>query len=87
LHSDRGLVRTDALRNFTSARCGPVHDIYLLGSESAIGALDGRASAVVLAQCTVPAEAGLVQDWIDLAVGVVCVRRVVGIWNGGGTGI
>ena len=85
--SDRGPVRTDALRSFASARCGPVGDIYLLGSESAIGAADGRAGAVVLAQCTVPAEVGLFQDGIDLALGVVCVRRVVGVWNRGGAKI
>lgn len=57
LHSDRGFVVTDTIHSFASVGCDPVGDLYLLGNESAVGVADGRVGPVVLAQCTVPAEA------------------------------
>jgi hypothetical protein len=87
IYSDHGPVLADSLCNFASAGCDSLGDVYPLGNWSAVGAADGRASAVVLAQRTVAAEARLVQDGIDLALGIVCVRCMVGVWNGGGAGI
>jgi len=49
LHSDRGFVVTDTIHSFVSVGCDPVGDLYLLGSESAVGIADGRVGPVVLA--------------------------------------
>ena len=49
LHSDRGFVATDTVHSFASIGFDPVWDLYLLGSESAVGVADGCVGSVVLA--------------------------------------
>jgi len=77
-------VVTDTIDHSASALGCTILHVCGAWDEKTVCAADGRAGAIVCTQCIIAAEDRLVQDGDDFAVWAVCVRCMVGVWDGCG---